>query len=105
MFFIGSILKKFKEKKQRLSIVRESILTLQIDEKQKQLYLDSLELLNDEQLDNLYIQFTALISILEDNKIKQDYKDSHSTTISTHKTENIEKQKELNSLHLLLENF
>jgi len=105
MFFIGTILKKFKEKKQRLSIVRESILTLQIDEKQKQLYLDSLELLDDNQLDNLYIQFTALINILEDNKIKQDYRNSHSSNISTNKIENTEKQKELNSLHLLLENF
>lgn len=101
MFFIGAVLKKYKERKERILIIQDIINALEIDTVQKNLYLESLNELDEEGLQSLYLQLTALISIFEDNKAIQQYKNSSQKRETE---EDFEKQKELNSLHLLLDN-
>jgi len=101
MFYFWKILKKIKERNARIKIIQDIIKVLHIDEKQKQLYLESLFLIEDEWLNNLYLQLSALIAIDEDNEIIEEFW-KNKTVINPH-TEVSEKQKEMNSLNLLLE--
>ncbi len=46
--FLSSLLRKIQEKRQRKSVLRELIESLKINETQRFLYLESLELLDEE---------------------------------------------------------
>jgi hypothetical protein len=50
------------------------------------------------------MQLTALINIIEEDELKQNYKEAHNTLSSVKREENLEKQREINSLELLLNN-
>lgn len=104
MFLIWWILKKIREKNEKKQAIKEIIAILHIDEKQKQLYYESLEVIDQDWLESLYMQLTALINIIEEDELKQNYKEAHNTLSSVKREENLEKQREINSLELLLNN-
>ncbi|MDD5197913.1 MAG: hypothetical protein PHN60_03575 [Candidatus Gracilibacteria bacterium] len=67
--FLGSLLKKFSKNNEKRQIIREVIFRLSLDKKQEQLYMESLDILDDEYLDLFYKKLTALIDILEEKDI------------------------------------
>lgn len=67
--FLWSLLKKFSKNNEKRQIIREVIFRLSLDKKQEQLYMESLDILDDEYLDLFYKKLTALIDILEEKDI------------------------------------
>ncbi|EKD44609.1 MAG: hypothetical protein ACD_71C00077G0001 [uncultured bacterium (gcode 4)] len=67
--WLGSLLKKFSKNEEKRQIIREVIFRLTLEQKQEQLYLDSLEILDDEYLDLFYKKLVALIDIIEEKEI------------------------------------
>lgn len=63
--FLSNLLKRIQEKHQRKSVLRELIESLKIDETQRFLYLESLELLDD---DGLSVFYQRLISFVDDTE-------------------------------------
>lgn len=104
MFLIWGLLKKIREKNEKIQAIKEIIAILHIDENQKQLYYESLEVIDQDWLESLYTQLTALINIIEEDEIKQNYKEAHNKASSVKNEETTEKQREMNSLELLLNN-
>ena len=64
--FLWGILKKFLQYTEQRQIIREVIFRLSLDKKQEQLYLESLDVLDDEYLDLFYKKLVALIEIIEE---------------------------------------
>jgi len=74
MFFIGDFLKKIKERKEKIKIIKDIIEIVSIDDTQKNLYIESLEVIDDENLESLYQQLVALTQILEEKEAVDLYK-------------------------------
>jgi len=74
MFFIGDFLKKIKERKEKIKIIKDIIEIVSIDDTQKNLYIESLEVIDDENLESLYRQLVALTQILEEKEAVDLYK-------------------------------
>lgn len=103
--FLGTIFKKYKEKEYRLLLVKEIIEWLQIDSKQKKLYIESLEFLDDEGLDRFYKKLTSVIDIIEDSENIENYNNQKNNLKQTKIEEIKEKQQEINSFNLILDNI
>lgn len=67
--FLSNILKRIREKSQRKSILKELINSLRIDETQRYLYLESLELLDDEGMAAFYHRLVAFVDESEGRQI------------------------------------
>lgn len=67
--WLGSLLKKFSKNEEKRQVIREVIFRLTLEQKQEQLYLDSLEILDDEYLDLFYKKLVALIDIIEEKEV------------------------------------
>jgi len=102
---ILKLLKKQKKSNSKRKMVKVIIETLNIPEKQKKLFLSSLEVLNNEWFEFLYkdlIWFVKNIEIKELEKIKKT--DFSIIAWMTNK-EAEEKKKEINSFSFLLHNL
>lgn len=67
--FLWNLLKRFSKNTEKRQIIREVIYRLSLDKKQEQLYLESLDILDDEYLDLFYKKLTALIDIIEEKDV------------------------------------
>lgn len=70
--FLSNILKRIREKGQRKTILKELINSLRIDETQRYLYLESLELLDDEGMTAFYHRLVAFVDETEGRQILAD---------------------------------
>lgn len=67
--FLSNILKRIREKGQRKTILKELICSLRIDETQRYLYLESLELLDDEGMTAFYHRLVAFVDETEGRQV------------------------------------
>jgi hypothetical protein len=67
--FLWNLLKRFSKNNEKRQIVREVIFRLSLDKNQEQIYLESLDILDDEYLDLFYKKLTALIDIIEEKEV------------------------------------
>lgn len=102
---ILNIFKKYSEKNKRKKIIITIINNLNINEKQKNLYLDSLDFLDEIWLDKLYKSLVSFILDVEKKQIEDISKDNFIKIAWMRKKEVIEKQKEINSFWFLLNNL
>lgn len=102
---ILSILKKYSESNKKKKIIRTIIQTLKISEKQKELYLDSMEILDDVWLDKLYKSLTVFIEEIEVREIDKIKKENFAQFNWLRKNEAEEKQKEVNTFNFLINNL
>lgn len=102
---ILNFLKKISEKKKRKKIIITIINNLNINEKQKKLYLDSLDFLDDIWLDKLYKSLEEFIWNIEKKQIDDISKENFTKIAWMRKKEVNEKQKEINSVWFLLNNL
>jgi len=103
--FLSAIFKKYKEKEYKFILIKELIEWLQIDLKQKNLYLESLDFLDDEWLDRFYKKLTSVIEIIEENDTLEKFK-KQEVNIQQITTDEIEEKKqEINSFNLILDNI
>lgn len=92
----------FKKKKKLLLTMINNI---KISEQQKELYIKTLDILDEKWLDNLYKSVSNFIEEIETTEIKEIAKNNFSTITWLRKKEAVEKQKEINSFSFLLSNI
>lgn len=90
-----------KKKKLLLTMIKN----IRISEDQKELYIKTLDILDEKWLDNLYKSVWAFIEEVETDEIKNIAKNNFSSISGMRKKEAVEKQKEINSFSFLLSNI
>jgi len=96
--WLGSLLKKFSKNEEKRQVIREVIFRLTLEQKQEQLYLDSLEILDEEYLDLFYKKLTALIDIIEEKEMIVSWEKREEKIQEIHSQEQKEKQENFNIL-------
>lgn len=99
MLFSG-ILERYRKKKEKRLIVRELILSLRIDERQRNLYLESLDILDEDGMQVLYERLYQFVESLEEKNIYNSKK----TIDSVRQKESAEREKDARSFNILLDN-
>lgn len=102
---ILNIFKKYSEKSKKKKIISTIIENLNINEKQKKLYLDSLDFLDEIGLEKLYKSLEVFMWEIEKKQITDISKENFTKIAGMRKKEVVEKQKELNSFWFLLNNL
>lgn len=102
---ILNIFKKYSEKNKKIELIKTIIENLNINEKQKSLYLETLDFLDDVWLEKLYKSLENFIWQIEQKEFESISKDNFWNIAWLRKKEAIEKQKELNSFWFLLNNL
>lgn len=102
---ILNIFKKYSEKNKKIELIKTIIENLNINEKQKSLYLETLDFLDDVWLEKLYKSLENFIWQIEQREFESISKDNFWNIAWLRKKEAIEKQKELNSFWFLLNNL
>lgn len=102
---IFDFLKKQKEIHQKRKIIKIMIISLNIPEKHKELYLEAIEILSIEWLEKLYISISNFTKQLEVEEMNEINKSNYSSIAWMRKKEAIEKQKEMNSFTFLINNL
>lgn len=96
---------KQKEEKNKIILIKKIISSLNIPESQKDLYLSSLDILDLEWLDKLYIKLTNFIKEIEHEELKNNSRNNFRQIHGLRKKEANEKQQEINSFSFLLNNI
>lgn len=102
---IFDFLKKQKEITQKRKIIKVMIISLNIPEKQKELYLEAISILSVDWLERLYISLSNFTKQLELEEMDNINKQNYSQIAWMRKKEAIEKQKEINSFTFLINNL
>lgn len=102
---ILKILKKYSETNKKRKIVSTIIKNLNINEKQKELYLNSLDVIDEVWLEKLYVSLTAFVEEVEMKELSDIKKQNFTSIAGMRKKEAVEKQKEINSFWFLLNNL
>lgn len=103
--FLGNIFRKYKQREYRLILIKELIEWLEIDSRQKNLYLESLEVLDEEGLERFYNKLTSVIEIIEEDENKSTFKKQTQEIYKINSQEELEKKQEINSFNLILDNI
>lgn len=106
--FIGGILKKMVRGSEKRAVIREVIARLKLEQDQEQLYLDSLDILDDEHLEMFYRKLVALVDILEEQDVvligdKQVSKLSHIQMLEEEEWKNI--RQDVSNFNILFDNI
>lgn len=102
---ILNIFKKYSEKSSKKKIIITIIEKLNINETQKQLYLDSVDFLDDIWLEKMYNVLQEYVVSIENKEYENISKQNFSNVAWLRKKEALEKQKEINSFWFLLNNI
>lgn len=100
-----NFLKKQNELSKKKKILLTMIKNIKISENQKELYINTLDILDEKWLDNLYKSVQSFVEDIEMTEMKNISKDNFSTISGLRKKEATEKQKEINSFSFLLSNI
>lgn len=102
---IFDFLKKYNKKKDKIRLAQIAFMNLQIPEEEKALYLQSLDILDDDWIDRVY---SILLNFIKEKEIKEleDIQRNNFTVIKwLRKKEAEEKKKEINSFSFLMNNI
>lgn len=102
---IFDFLKKQKNINKKRKIIKVMILSLNIPEQQKELYLEAISILSEDWLESLYITLIELTKKLEIDELNEINKENFSQIAWMRKKEAQEKQKEMNSFTFLINNL
>jgi|TARA_Y100001960_G_C14719095_1_gene851394 hypothetical protein len=102
---IFTFLKKQSERKKKIELLTILINSIHIDDDQKNLYLQSLEVLDTDGIDNLYREITVFVENFEMKELEDIQKQSFSSIAGMKKKEAEERAQELNSFGFLLHNI
>lgn len=102
---IFDFLKKQNEIKKKKKIIKVMIISLNIPDLQKELYLEAISILSKDWLNNLYKELTLFTKQLELEEMNEIDKQNYSQVAWMRKKEAKEKQKEINSFSFLINNL
>ncbi len=102
---IFDFLKKQKKAKQQKKLTQIMILNLDISDEQKKLYLEALDVLSDDEISELYKNWTNFVNKLEIKEIEDIQKWNFASIAWLRKKEAKEKKKEINTFNFLFNNI
>ncbi len=102
---IFDFLKKQKDMYKKRKIIKVMIISLNIPDKQKELYFEAITILTTDWLEKLYITLSNFTKQLEYEELDNINKQNFSQIAGMRKKEAIEKQKEINSFTFLINNL
>jgi len=102
---IFNFLKKQKEITKKKELIKIMVVSLCIPDEQKELYIESLDIVWEEHIDRLYLSLTNFTEEIEIKNIEEINKKNFSEIDGMRKKEAIEKQKELNAFSFLIHNI
>ena len=102
---IFDFLKKQNNLIKKRKIIKLIIVSLNISEKQKELYIEAISILKEDWLENLYINLTNFTKRLELEELDNINGQNFSKIAWMRKKEIKQKQKELNSFSFLINNL
>ncbi len=100
-----NFLRKQSDLSKKKKVLLTMIKNIKISEDQKELYIKTLDILDEKWLDNLYRSVSAFVEEVEMTDIKNIAKNNFSSISGMRKKEAIEKQKDINSFSFLLSNI
>jgi hypothetical protein len=98
-------LKKQSRKESKIRILKTMIFSLQVWDDIKELYIQSLDVLDDQNIDKLFQDITYFTEKIELKEIEDIQKNSFATVNNMTKKEAEEKKKEINTFSFLLNNL
>lgn len=98
-------LKKQKSNSHKKKLIETIIVSLNVSEDQKKLYIDSLDVLAEEELEMLYKKLTAFVEKIELKELGSIRDDNFASIAGMRKKEAKEKIQEVNSFSFLLNNL
>ena len=102
---IFDFLKRQKEITQKRKIIKVMIISLNIPDKQKELYLEAITILSKDWLERLYITLSNFTKELDNENLNNINEYNFSKVAWMRKKEADEKQKEINSFSFLINNL
>lgn len=101
----SSVLQKYSAWAAKRKLLKEMILGLKIDQPHKELFLDSLEVLDTVWLESLYVKITVFVQEIEEKEMtkKIGTRKQEQEALSRHESE--EKEKETNTFNFLLDSI
>lgn len=102
---IFDFLKKQKEITKKKKIIKVMIISLNIPDLQKELYLEAISILSENWLESLYKELSIFTKQLEHEELWKINKNNFSEIAWMRKKEIKEKQKEINSFSFLINNL
>ncbi|MDC0505996.1 hypothetical protein OAN96_00195 [Candidatus Gracilibacteria bacterium] len=102
---VSKILKKYHKPTQKKIMLRTIISALSISEEQKQLYLDALQVIENDALDNLYDEITTFSNDIELKEIEDIRKQNFTNIQGMTRKEAEEKKQDINAFSFLLHNL
>ncbi len=101
--FLSNLLRKIREKQERKIVLRELIEGLKIDETQRFLYLESLELLDEEGLSVFYQRLVSFVDDTEGKRIVADGEKRIGFVKTIREAEKKERSKEADNANFLFD--
>jgi hypothetical protein len=98
-------LKKQRSKDNKMKILKTMIFALQVGDDIKDLYIQSLDILEEQDIDNLYKDISYFVQMVEIREIEDIQKTSFAVIDNMTKKEVEEKKKDINSFSFLLNNL
>ncbi|NUJ97463.1 hypothetical protein HGA92_01595 [Candidatus Gracilibacteria bacterium] len=98
-------LKKQSRKESKIRILKTMIFSLQVGDDIKELYIQSLDILDDQNIDKLFQDITYFTEKIELKEIEDIQKNSFATVNNMTKKEAEEKKKDINTFSFLLNNL
>lgn len=98
-------LKKQSRKESKIRILKTMIFSLQVWDDIKELYIQSLDVLDDQNIDKLFQDITYFTEKIELKEIEDIQKNSFATVNNMTKKEAEEKKKDINTFSFLLNNL
>lgn len=101
---IFDFLKKQKKPKKKIELIKIMIMSVNIPENNKFLYIEALEILDENWLDKLYLDIVNFTETYELRELDDINKENFSNIIWMKKKEAQEKQKDINAFSFLINN-
>lgn len=102
---IFDFLKKQNKYKEKFDLTRIMIMNLQIPEDQKSLYIQALDILDENWLDRIYNSLVDFVKDIEIRELDQIQKTNFSVISWMKRKEAEERKKEINSFSFLINNL
>ena len=100
-----SFLQKQTDSQKKKKLIETMILSLNIPETQKELYVSALSILSEEEKNILYRNLTSFVQEIEMKELEEIHSENFSSIGWLRKKEAVEKTQEMNSFSFLLHNI
>ena len=104
-YMLFDFLKKQRSKDNKIKILKTMIFALQVGDEIKELYIQSLDILDEQNIDKLYQDISYFVKTVEIKEIEDIQKTSFAMIDNMTKKEVEEKKEEINSFSFLLNNL